>query len=237
MQWISSRSGSGAGRLFAASIVARLPPEGMLSIALLVHTQRLTGSFAAGGAVTGAFAIALGVGGPPLRRLVGRRGETGGLVARAGGATTLLLAIALLPAGAPLVALLALAAGVGLSIPPVGACLRSQLPTLLANPSAVSRAYALETSLVELTYIFGPPLALGIGALWSTRAVLAIGGGILLAGTAAFAMQPASRRWRGAPRWLPRRGGSLRTPAMRTLMIALIAVGALIGADEVAVTA
>ncbi len=228
---------SSAGRLFAASVVARLPPEGMLSIALLVHTQRLTGSFAAAGAVTGAFAIALGVGGPPLGRLVDRRGQTGVLVASASIATTLLLAIALVPSGAPLVVLLALAAGVGLSVPPVGACLRAQLPTLLANPGAVSRAYALETSLVELTYIFGPPLALCIGVLWSTRAALAIGGGILLAGTAVFATQPASRRWRPPAIGPRRRGGSLRTPTMRTLMIALIAVGALIGADEVAVTA
>ena len=34
-------------------------------------------------------------------------------------------------------------------------------------------AYALEASVVELTYIFGPPLALCIGALWSTGVALA----------------------------------------------------------------
>ena len=142
-----------------------------------------------------------------------------------------------LPAGASLAALVALAAGIGLATPPVGACLRTQLPALLPDPGAVRAAYALEASAVELTYIFGPPLALCIGALWSTGAALAVAGVVMLAATAAFAAQPASRIWRPAPTGPRPRGGSLRTPAMRALVIVLIAVGMLLGADEVAVTA
>jgi len=144
---------------------------------------------------------------------------------------------ALLPTRAPLAVLVALAAGIGLAEPPVGACLRTQLPALLSNPGAIRSAYALEASLVELTYIFGPPLALCIGALWSSGAALAAAGLVLLAATAAFAAQPASRSWQPAPAGRTSRGGSLRTPAMRTLVIVLIAVGMLLGADEVAVIA
>ena len=226
----------GARRLFATSIIARVPPE-MLSIGLLVHAQHLTGSFATAGAVTGGYAIALGAGGPLLGRLVDRRGQTSALLATASLAATLLVAMAMLPAGAPIGVLVALAAGIGLATPPVGACLRTQLPALLADPSAVRAAYALEASVVELTYILGPPLALCLGALWSTGAALAIAGIVQLAATAAFAAQPASRRWRPAPAGPRPRGGSLRTPAMRTLVIVLIAVGGLLGAAEVAVTA
>ena len=109
-------------------------------------------------------------------------------------------AIAVLPAGAPLAVLVALAAGIGLATPPVGACLRTQLPALLPDPGAVRSAYAFEASVVELTWIAGPPLALCIGALWSTGAALALGGVVLLAATAAFAAQPASRRWQPARR-------------------------------------
>ena len=152
-------------------------------------------------------------------------------------AATLLVAIAVQPVGASLAVLLALAAGIGLAEPPVGACLRTQLPALLADPGAVRAAYALEASVVELTYIFGPPLALCIGALWSTGAALAAGGIVLLLATTAFAAQPASRSWRPTPAGLRPRGGSLRAPAMRTLVIVLIAVGVLLGADEVAVVA
>ena len=159
------------------------------------------------------------------------------LLASATVAAALLVAIAVQPVGASLAVLIALAAGIGLAEPPVGACLRTQLPALLPDRSAVRAAYALEASVLELTYIFGPPLALCIGALWSTGAALAAGGVVLLLATTAFAAQPASRSWRPAPAQRRPRGGSLRAPAMRTLVIVLIAVGVLLGADEVAVVA
>jgi predicted MFS family arabinose efflux permease len=223
-------------RLFATSILARLPLA-MLSIGLLVHVQHLTGSFADAGLVSGAYAIALGVGGPLLGQLVDRRGQTAVLLSSATVAAALLITIAVQPVGAPLAVLLALAAGIGLAEPPVGACLRTQLPALLSDPSAVRTAYALEASVLELTFIFGPPLALCVGALWSTGAALAASGVVLLLATMAFAAQPASRSWRPEPTERRSRGGSLRAPAMRTLVIGLIAVGALLGADEVTVVA
>jgi predicted MFS family arabinose efflux permease len=226
----------GVQRLFTTSILARLPLA-MLSIALLVHTQHLTGSFAAAGVVTGVYAIALGVGGPLLGRLVDRRGQTSVLLVSATVAAALLITIGVQPVGAPLAVLVALAAGIGLSEPPIGACLRAQLPAVLSDPSAVRAAYALEASVVELTFIFGPPLALCVGALWSTGAALASAGIVLLLATAAFAAQPASRTWRPVPAGPRPRRGSLRQPAMRTLVIVLIAVGILLGADEVAVVA
>jgi predicted MFS family arabinose efflux permease len=209
----------------------------MLGIGLLVHAQQLTGSFAQAGVVTGAYAIALGVGGPLLGKLVDRRGQTSVLMVSAGIASALLVTIAVLPTHAPLAVLVALAAGIGLATPPVGACLRSQLPALLSNTGAVRRAYALEASLVELTYIVGPPLVLCLGAFWSTGAALAVGGLVLLVATVAFAAHPASRSWQPTRADQPSRGGSLRTPAMRTLVVVLIAVGMLLGADEVAVIA
>ena len=209
----------------------------MLSIGLLVHARHLTGSFAAAGLVSGVYAIALGIGGPLLGRLVDRRGQTSVLLASATAAAALLIAIAVQPVGVSLVVLLPLAAGIGLAEPPVGACLRTQLPALLSDPGAVRAAYALEASVVELTYIFGPPLALCIGALWSTGAALAAGGIVLLLATTAFAAHPASRSWRPEPAGRRPRGGSLRSPAMRTLVIVLTAVGVLLGADEVAVVA
>jgi predicted MFS family arabinose efflux permease len=223
-------------RLFATSILARLPLA-MLSVGLLVQAQHLTHSFAAAGAVSGAYAIGLGVGGPLLGRAVDRRGQTLVLLASATAAAALLVGIALQPVGASLGVLVALAAGIGLAEPPVGACLRSQLPALLSDPSAVRAAFALEASVVELTYIFGPPLALCIGALWSAGAALAAGGVVLLLATVAFAAQPASRSWGAQPAQRITREGALRLPGMRTLVIVMIAVGVLLGADEVAVVA
>jgi MFS family permease len=230
------RSMTAALRIFAISIVARLPLA-MLSIALLVHTQRLTGSFAAAGAVTAAYAVALGLGGPLLGQLVDRRGQTAVLLASAGTGAALLGVIATLRPGTSVAVLAGLATAVGLATPPVGACLRTLLPGVLADPGAVRNAYAVDASASELTWIFGPPLALGIGALWSTGAALALAGLVLAGATAAFAVQPASRAWR-PERTSPRpRGGALRTPAMRTLVGVLVAVGVLFGAVEVGVAA
>jgi MFS family permease len=230
-------SAPGALRVFVISIVARLPLT-MLSIGLLVHARHLTGSFAAAGVVTGAYGVSLGVGGPLLGKLVDRRGQTAVLVASAGVAAPLLGAVAVMPVGTSPAVLVALACGIGLAEPPLGACVRTLFPGLLGDAGAVRSAYAADASASELTWIAGPPLALGLGAAWSTGAALAAAGLILVVATAAFAVQPASRSWRPAPAAGPRpRGGSLQTPAMRTLVVVLVAVGLLFGAVEVAVTA
>jgi predicted MFS family arabinose efflux permease len=209
----------------------------MLSVGLLVHARQLTGTFAQAGVVTGVYAVALGVGGPLLGKLVDRRGQTAVLLTSASVGTALLLTIAVLPSHVPLIVFIALAAGVGLATPPVGACLRALLPTLLRDPESLRRLYALEATLVELTYVAGPPLTLTISMLWSSGAALGAAGLVLLAATATFAAQPASRRWRPTRVRRDSGGGSLRTPAMRTLVVILTAVGLLLGAGEVAVIA
>jgi MFS family permease len=223
------------GRLFVFSIAARLPLA-MLSVGLVVHIQRLTGSFAAAGLTTAAYAVCEGIGGPVLGRLVDRGAQTLVLVVSAAVCAALLFVIAIVPATTPRMLLVALAGGIGLTTPPVAACLRSQLPALLPDGDRLKAGYALETSLAELTWVAGPPLMLGVGALWSTGAALALFGLVLLFSTVGFATQPAARAWRPEPAAERRRGGSLRSPAMRTLTLILLCFGILLGADEVAVT-
>ena len=225
----------GLMRVLVSSVIARLPLP-MLGIGLLVHAEHLTGSFAAAGIVAGAYAVATGVGGPLLGRLVDRRGQTTVLVAGAVASAALLGAVAVLPVGTGLGAIVALASGVGLTAPPVGACARTLLPDLVTDPETVRKAYAIDATAVEFTWVFGPPLALGLGAATSTGAALAAAGAILLAGTAVFAAEPASRRWRPGKTERPR-GGSLSAPGIRTLVLALVAVGIVFGAAEVGVAA
>jgi len=222
--------------VFAASILARLPLA-MLTIGTLVHVERLTDSFAAAGAVAGTLAVAQGVGGPALGRLVDRRGQTTVLAISAAVAATALAALAALPAGAPLGALLALAALLGFATPPTGACMRALLPDLVPDPDALRGAYAVDSAAVELTWISGPPLVLLAGAFWSTGAALALAGAILAASTLLFAAAPASRAWRPAPRGDRAPGGALRSPGVRTLVLVLGSAGVLFGATEVAITA
>jgi hypothetical protein len=176
------------------------------------------------------FACALGAGGPLLARIADRRGQTPVLVGGALVAGAALAVLAGLPAGAPAGALVAPAAVLGLSIPPVGACWRALLPTL-AGPSA----YAVDATASELTFIAGPPLVLLAGNVWSTGTALAGTGAILVAATAAFAAHPASRARR--PEGERPRGGSLQASGVRTLVVVLLAVGVVFGATEVGVTA
>ena len=222
--------------VFTASIVARLPLA-MLTIGMLVHVQQRTGSYAAAGLVSGSLAVAQGAGGPALGRLVDRRGQTAVLLAAALVSGAALAITALLPAGAPLGALVVLAAVIGIATPPVGPCMRALLPGMVEDADAQRGAYALDSAAVELTWVSGPPLVLLAGTVLSTGAALVVAGAILTVSTLLFAATKASRAWRPEPKTGADGSGALRSPGVRTLVLALGSAGLLFGATEVAVTA
>jgi predicted MFS family arabinose efflux permease len=229
--------GPGGAMVLGSSIVARLPLA-MLGLGLLVHAEQLTGSFALAGLVSGAYAISGGLSAPLLGRAVDRSGQTRVLVGAATLTVLALMADALTSAGTPAVLLIAVAAVTGLATPPLEACVRTLLPALAVDPERRSALFALESTILELTFVAGPPLVLTLGALWSPAMALLAGGVMLLAGTVAFAAQPASRRWRNraGPSSRPR-GALLRSPAMRTLIGIMVGVSVAFGATEVGVTA
>ena len=221
----------GALRLLAISIIARLPLA-MLGIGLLVRAVHLTGSFTAAGVVAGANAIAIGVGGPLLGKLVDRRGQTVVLITSGCVSGGLLSVFGALPVGTPLPLLIGVAAAIGATLPPVGACLRSLLPSLAPDASSARAIYAIEASAVELTWVVGPPVALGLAVLFSTGMAVAVAGVVLAGGAMAFALQAQSRAWRPtATSARPR--GALRAAAVQTLVLVFVAVGVLVGAVEV----
>jgi predicted MFS family arabinose efflux permease len=226
----------GAGPLLASSLVARLPLA-MFSVELLVHAQALTGSFAVAGLVTGAYAISGAVSAPFVGRLVDHRGQTGVLVTGSALTAVLLLCIGLLPAGIAPAVLVVLAAAAGAVTPPLPACVRTLLPSLVASAADLDALFAFESTALELTFVIGPPLALGIGATVSTGAALIASGGVVLAGALMFALHPVSRSWKpeqGAERPA---GGALRSGAIRILVMIDLATGMTFGATEVGVTA
>src|SRR3954453_12096253 len=90
----------GVRRVYAASIVGRLP-VGALGLLLILRTREMTGSYAFGGAVAAAYAIATGIAAPVLGRVVARRGQAAVLVPAALASGVLLGAYAALPAGTP----------------------------------------------------------------------------------------------------------------------------------------
>jgi predicted MFS family arabinose efflux permease len=162
-------------RLLATAVVARLP-EGMLGIGLMVHTQRLTGSFALAGLVTGVYALAAG-------------SFAGGLVfARLGRARS---------TAAPLLLLFALTVGHLLLIPAAGAVALLGAVLFIAG-GAIAPTGATVSAMVEDA---APAGAITEAFAWLAGA-MAVGGagGAAAAGvvvdttgaTAAFALAAAA---------------------------------------------
>jgi MFS family permease len=226
----------GALSLFAFSCVARLP-MGALGLLLVLHTEQLTGSYAAGGLAAGAYALALGISNPALARIVDRRGQTLVLQAGAPVAAAAIVVVALLPGSAPTAAIVACAVAAGLTQPPTGACMRALWPELLDGPDRRHAAYALEGAALEVVYICGPvAIVAGIGS-WSMAGALIACAVFLLVGDLAFAAHPVSRAWRPHPERAPDLTGALRGPGVRVLMVVFCLVGLSVGAVEVAVPA
>jgi MFS family permease len=217
--------------LFLASCVARLP-MGAVGLLFVLHTQELTGSYARGGLVAGAYTLALGISNPILARVADRRGQTVVLLGGAPVAAGALVAAALLPAGAHnwLVVCAALA---GAAQPPVGACMRALWPVLMREADARHAAYATEGVALEIVYICGPlAIVAGIGA-WSLTAALGACAVFLLAGDLAFAASGASRAWRPERAAARDVAGALRGRGVRVLMAVFALCGLAIGAVEV----
>jgi len=217
--------------LFLASCVARLP-IGAIGLLFILHAQALTGSYARGGIVAGAYTLALGISNPLLARVADRRGQTVVLLAGAPVSAGGIAAAALLPAGAESW-LVVCAAVAGAAQPPVGACMRALWPVLLHDAAGRHAAYATEGVLIEVVYICGPlAIVAGIGS-WSLTGALGACAAFLLAGNLAFAASPVSRRWRpesAAPR---DRAGALRGGGVRVLLAVFALCGLAVGAVEV----
>ena len=229
-------SAPGARPLLASSIIARLP-EAMISIALLVHVQRLTGSFAIAGLVGGVFAVCGAFAAPALGRLIDRRGQTAVLLISSLVTGLALITLGLVPAHTPPAVLVALSGVTGAAMPPVAACVRTLLPAIAPRSDDLPRLFAFESTVLELTFVFGPPIALGVGALWSTGGALVVCGLMIVLGTITFARQRPSREWRAETGARRNRAGALHEPAICALLVIELGMGIVFGATEVGVTA
>jgi len=225
--------------LMAAALIARMP-IGIDSLAIVLFLRQRTGSYAAAGIVSAAFALGGGAGAPLSGRLIDRFGQGRVLVPLAlvhaaglGG----LVGLALLDAPIPLLVLAALLAG--LAIPPISATLRPLWePLLHREPALLPTAYALDSVLIEFVFVFGPLLTALATALLSPAAALGLSAALIVAGTMAFAASPPSRAWRpdrsgGGHGWL----GALRSPGLRTLVLVTLPLGFCFGAMEVTLPA
>jgi MFS family permease len=228
-----------AARLISAGVLARMP-QGITSIALVLFLKAETGSYARAGAVAAAFALGSGAGAPLGGRLIDRHGQ--GRVLRPMSlihATGLLTLVGLTYAGAPMSALLICGLAGGLATPPVGSALRTLWPRLMREePELVGTAFALDGVMIEMVFVTGPLLVAASNALFSPAAAIVLSVSLVLTGTVMFTSAPPSRDW--APTAGTGDNGALavlRSPGIKTLILATAPFGVAFGVMEVALPA
>jgi hypothetical protein len=149
----------------------------------------------------------------------------------------LLVLFAALPRATPSVALIAVASAIGTVRPPLSGCVRALLPQV-ADAETLHTAYAVESIVLELTFILGPPLALALASVWSTSASLLVCAALLASSTLLFALQPISRGWHPTATSRASRGGkAIDSAGIRTFIVTLTMVGGVFGVVDVALPA
>jgi MFS family permease len=168
--------------VFASQVFARVP-IGMLSLAVLLHVQAETGSYAIAGAVVAFVSIGEAVAMPMTARLVGRAGRTATL-SIAGALNAAALVLLALTGDSPALAML-LGAVIGASVPPLMPVVRALYPRMVSG-DAVRALFALDTTAQEVCWVVGPLAATVLASTVSTAAPLAAAAAITVVGTAWF---------------------------------------------------
>jgi MFS family permease len=231
--------GTGAAPALAASLLGRFALS-TTGLALLLLVQRTSGSYAAAGTVTAAYAVAFAGFAPVRARRADRRGPRGVLVVCALVHPLVLVAVVLLSRqDAPVAVLVAGAVVAGATIPPVGGVMRALWGTLAARDDRVDllSAYSLESVVVELCFVGGPLLVAVLSATLGPEAAVLAAGLLVLAGGLGLAATPAVRLVVPHPDARKGSAGPLTSTAVRSLLSTIACVGATFGAVDVAVVA
>lgn len=221
-------------RAFVAMLFARLPmgAEGLL---LVLITNERTGSFAHGGLVVGAMALAHAVGSPTWGRIVDRRGPRFlGAVAAVNAAAMTTFALA--PDSLPVAGAVALGAIAGIGMVPLTSVMRTVWNARL-DVDRRHAALSIEGVTMELVYIAGPLLFITGVATWSLEAAALCCAAVTLSGTLLFISSPVIRAWVPEPEPEGGRVGALRGPGVRTLFLAMTLFAIHIPAMEIGVAA
>ncbi|MEU6645069.1 MFS transporter [Saccharomonospora sp. NPDC046836] len=230
-------SAPNARRPMVAALFARLPIA-MIGISALLYVQRETGSFAAAGLVSASSLVGVAVGSVAQGRIIDRFGPTRPLLLVSALFVVAMAALVVaIEAHSPTPLLVVLAAGIGVTEPMTGSASRALWGRLLPEGPARNAAFSYEAISMEVFFILGPGLAgLLIAAPWPGTGMV-LGAVCMVGGAVMFALSPAVRAWGPAQSGGGRLLGALASPGMRTLALAALGFGMVIGFVEVAVPA
>ncbi|MCV7218282.1 MFS transporter [Mycobacterium crocinum] len=222
----------GVVNVTASQLFARLP-LGMLSLAILLHVQARTGSFAVAGAVVACTSIGEAIAMPMTSRLLGRIGMVPTLVSAAVVNGICMLALAFVHVPGPV--LMGLGFLIGASVPPLLPAVRSLYPQMVPG-EGLRALFALDTTAQELIWVIGPVAATFLASAISTAIPLLFSAGVTVVGTAWFLLS-ARRLKPRIDRSVVAFGRVLINPAVILAMVASLALVASFMALEVGVLA
>jgi MFS family permease len=212
----------GVARIIAAQLTARLP-NGMLSLAYLLHVQYVHHSYGAAGLVLAATSIGQAIAGPLTSRWMGRWGMRPVLILTTAVSAATIFVIALIYM--PIYAYMIVGFFGGLSTPPVASAVRTIYPKMV-NSTQLTRLFALDASAQEIIWIAGPVVITFVAIQVSTVLGVLIPGVLMVAGGLWFILSPEVGRVR-----IPRSRRSLGAVlTKRPVLLALIVGTLLIGA-------
>lgn len=173
-------------RIIAAQLTARVP-SGMLSLAFLIHIERIFDSYGAAGLVLAATSVGQAIAGPLTSRWMGRFGMRPVLIVTLiiCAAGVFVIAFLLLPLWAyMLVGLI-----VGLSTPPIQPAVRTIYPKMVSGRQ-LTPLFSLDASAQEIIWVTGPFITVVLATQFSPVAALSVAGAFMVGGGIWFIASP-----------------------------------------------
>ena len=218
--------------MIAAQLTARFP-NGMMSLAILLHVEQQTGSYGSAGLVLAATSVGQAVAGPITSRWMGVWGMRRVITLTLSVCVVAVLCLATLPLNVP--GYMALGMIAGLSTPPVQAAVRTIYPKLV-NSSQLTPLFSLDASLQEIIWILAPVVITLVSTQIGTTEGLLLVAIILVLGGAWFILSPEVGRVRIPRSRNPLGKVVLKPPVMLATVIGFLLIGAC-AAVEVGVVA
>ncbi|GHA38488.1 MFS transporter [Streptomyces tauricus] len=224
-----SRSFTGAG------LLGRMPLS-MMGIGVVTMISQVTGRYGLAGALSATIALSAAVLGPQISRLVDRYGQR--RVLRPATLSALAAAAGLLLTthfDGPDWVLFLCSAGIG-CVPSVGAMTRARWALIYRGRPELHTAYAFESVIDEICFIFGPIISIGLSTVWFPEAGPLLAACFLAAGvfwlTSQRATEPPPH-----PGGHHTGGSALRSAGLQVLVATFVATGAIFGAVDVVTVA
>jgi len=212
----------GVARIIAAQLTARFP-NGMTSLAILLHIEQMTGSYGAAGLVLAATSVGQAVSGPVTSRWMGVWGIRRVLTLTTAVCSLAIVALALVPMELP--GYIALGLLAGLSTPPVQSAVRTLYPKLVTSRQ-LTPLFSLDASLQEIIWVLAPVVITLVATQAGTVPGLLLIAVFLIGGGAWFILSPEVGRVR-----IPRsRRGFGKVLAKPAVVLATVVGFLLIGA-------